>query len=232
MSFGFHYLENGFVYAGNDLNGLFAQRINLLRLQFYRFLFEYCDTRRSGKSGRVCTAPSFPTVHGRQLFKTHGGVQVQSANQHHEFFDQVVLATHADQTLRLLGDPTPEEARLLAPWQYEKNHTGIHTDLSVLPPMPRAWSFWNFRSEGSGSITQPAYVTNAMNLLQGLTINKQYLVTLNHPSAYDENHVIARMGLSPSHLHQCLNGNSGQSVNLKRSSKYMVLRQLFRLRLP
>ena len=40
MSFGFHCLETGFVYAGNNLNGLFAQRINLLRPQFYRFLFE------------------------------------------------------------------------------------------------------------------------------------------------------------------------------------------------
>jgi uncharacterized protein len=40
MSFGFHCLETGLVYAGNDLNGLFSQRINLLRPRFYRFLFE------------------------------------------------------------------------------------------------------------------------------------------------------------------------------------------------
>ncbi len=277
MSFGFHCLETGFVYAGNDLNGLFAQRVNLLRPKFYRFLFEvgrFCrqakidaqtqedlgsleeyvrhhhflpfmvDNYLKPMAAAIWSAPTaevtaFParaflrffrnhglldlsnrpawrTVAGgsnsyvkaftasftgkvhlntkiQRIFRTDGGVQVQFADQHHEAFDQVVLATHADQTLRLLGDPTPEETRLLGPWQYEKNHTALHTDLSILPPIRRAWSCWNFRREGSGATTQPAYVTYAMNLLQGLTTSKQYLVTLNRPSAYDEKQVIARM---------------------------------------
>jgi uncharacterized protein len=277
MSFGFHCLETGFVYAGNDLNGLFSQRINLLRPRFYRFLFDIGRFCRQGKvdvetqedlgsleeyvrrhhflpfmvdnylkpmAAAIWSTPTsevtaFParafllffrnhglldlqnrpawrtvaggsssyvkaftasftgTVHLstkiRRIFRADGGVQVQFADRHHETFDQVVLATHADQTLRLLGDPTPDETRLLSPWQYEENHTVLHTDLSVLPSMPRAWSCWNFRREGSGAATQPAYVTYAMNLLQGLTTSKQYLVTLNRPSAYDEKQVIARM---------------------------------------
>jgi uncharacterized protein len=277
MSFSFHCVETGFVYAGNDLNGLFAQRINLLRPRFYRFLFEigrFCHqakvdvetqedlgslgeyirqhhflpfmvdnylkpmaaaiwstptaevtafparafllffrnhglldlwnrpawrTVAGGSSSYVkaFTASFTGTVHLstkiRRIFRTDGSVQVQFADQHHEAFDQVVLATHADQSLHLLGDPTPEERRLLSPWQYEENNTVLHTDLSVLPPMQRAWSCWNFRREGSIAATHPAYVTYAMNLLQGLTTNKQYLVTLNRPSAYDEKQVIARM---------------------------------------
>jgi predicted NAD/FAD-binding protein len=277
MSFGFHCLETGFVYAGNNLNGVFAQRSNILKPQFYRFLLEigrFCrqgkvDVERSEDLGSLeeyvrrhhflpfmvdnylkpmaaaiwstptaevtafparafllffrnhglldlLNRPAWRTVAGgsnsyvkafkvsfvgtihlntkiRSIFRTDGGVQVQFADQHHEAFDQVVLATHADQALRLLGDPTPDETRLLGPWQYEENQTVLHTDLSVLPPMRRAWSCWNFRREGSSAATQPAYVTYAMNLLQGLTASKQYLVTLNRPSAYDEEQVIARM---------------------------------------
>ena len=277
MSFGFHCLNSGFIYAGNNLNGVFAQRSNLLKPQFYRFLFEIGRFCRQGKVDVDSSAelgsleeyvrhhkflpfmvenylkpmaaaiwstptadvtafparsflrffrnhglldlwnrPAWRTVAGgshsyvkafsasfsgtvhlnakvHRIFRTDDGVQIQFADQHHESFDQVVLASHADQSLRLLGDPTPEETRLLTPWQYEENMTVLHTDLRVLPPMPRAWSCWNFRREGSGLASQPAYVTYAMNLLQGLNTKQQYLVTLNRPSAYDEKQVIARM---------------------------------------
>lgn len=277
MSFGFHCRQTGFIYAGNNLNGLFAQRMNLIRPQFYRFLLEISRFCRQAKidvetqedlgslddyikrhqflpfmvdkylkpmaaaiwSTQTAELTAFParafllffrnhglldlwnrpawrTVTGgshsyvkaftasftgavhlnteiRRIFRTDGGVQVQFADQHHEAFKRVVLATHADQTLRLLGDLTPEESRLLSPWKYEENLTVLHNDLSVLPPLRRAWSCWNFRREGNGSTSQPAYVTYAMNLLQGLVTSRQYLVTLNRPSAYDEKQVIARI---------------------------------------
>ncbi len=84
MSFGYHCLETGFVYAGNNLNGVFAQRSNILKPQFYRFLLEigrFCrqgkvDVETPGRSrqpGRICSPPPFPAIYGRQLFKTHGG---------------------------------------------------------------------------------------------------------------------------------------------------------------
>ena len=59
--------------------------------------------------------------------------------------------------------------------------------------MPRAWSCWNFRREAGKTANQPVYLTYSMNLLQGLTTQKQYLVTLNRPGDYDESQVIARM---------------------------------------
>lgn len=277
MSFGFQCLQTGLVYAGNDLNGLFTQRSNLFKPQFYRFLLEIGRFSRLANSdldagqdlgtleqwvarhrfmpfmvenylkpmaaaiwstpaGQVAAfparsfllffrnhgllafrnRPSWRTVSGgswsyvkaftreftgtirlqaavQRLYRTEEGVQVEYAGQQPERFDQVVIATHADQALRLLADPTPEETRLLGPWRYEANHTVLHTDLSVLPPAPRAWSCWNFRREAGKATAQPVYVTYHMNLLQGLTTRKQYLVTLNRPGAYDESQVIARM---------------------------------------
>jgi uncharacterized protein len=277
MSFGYHDLETGLIYAGNNFNGLFSQRANLLKPQFYRFLQEIVRFCRRAKvdvdgdenlgsldeyvrhhdfspfmvdnylkpmAAAIWSAPTaevtaFPARSFLRFFRNHGlldlwnrpawrtvaggsssyvkaftaaftgtlhlgtrvrrvtrtdrSVEIEFTDRPPEVFDQVVLATHADQTLCLLGDPTPEESRLLGPWRYEENHTVLHTDLSVLPPMRRAWSCWNFRREAGGSGKQPAYVTYAMNLLQGLETSKQYLVTLNRPGEYDQSQVIARM---------------------------------------
>jgi predicted NAD/FAD-binding protein len=277
MSFGFQCLQTGLVYAGNDLNGLFAQRSNLFKPQFYRFLLEIGRFSKqanvdldaghdlgtleqwvlrhrfmpfmvenylkpmaaaiwSTPAGQVAAfpaqsfllffrnhglltfinRPSWRTVSGgswsyvkaftqaftgtihlqarvERLYRTEDGIRVERVDHPPERYDQVVIATHADQALRLLGDPTPEEKRLLGPWRYEANKTVFHTDVSVLPPAPRAWSCWNFRREAGKTTDQPVYLTYSMNLLQGLTTQKHYLVTLNRPGNYDESQVIAQM---------------------------------------
>ncbi len=105
-----------------------------------------------------------------------------------EPYDAVVIATHADQALRLLDDPSPEERKLLGPWTYHRNHTVLHTDLSLMPPERRAWASWNFTRQHPD---EPAFLTYHMNRLQGLCTYRQYLVTLNRPDPYPDGSVIA-----------------------------------------
>jgi len=93
-------------------------------------------------------------------------------------FDKVVLAAHADESLRLLGDVYPEEQDLLGAWAYSVNKTILHTDESFLPPLRRAWA-WNYRREIGEQGTEPVSVTYDMNHLQGFSASKRYLVTLN-----------------------------------------------------
>lgn len=119
------------------------------------------------------------------------GVSVEVAGEEPRIFDDVFIAAHADQALRLLGDPSPEESRLLGAWCYEENTTVLHTDVSILPPTPKAWACWNFRREAREEAR--VYVTYAMNLLQGLSAQKQYLVTLNRPSPHEESQVLASL---------------------------------------
>jgi len=107
--------------------------------------------------------------------------------------DQVVIAAHADQALRLLEDPGEREQRLLSPWQYQKNHTILHTDVSVLPERKRAWASWNFTREPGGDAEHPVYVTYYMNRLQGLHVSKHYCVTLNRRQPLAAGEVIATM---------------------------------------
>lgn len=126
-----------------------------------------------------------------RVLRGAAGVSVEVAGEEPRIFDDVFIAAHADQALRLLGDPSPEEARLLGAWRYEENTTVLHTDVSVLPPTPKAWACWNFRREAREE--SRVYVTYAMNLLQGLSAQKQYLVTLNRPSPHEESQVLASL---------------------------------------
>lgn len=106
-------------------------------------------------------------------------------------FDLAVIATHADQALTMLQDPTPLERELLSPWSYQKNHTVLHTDASFLPPLKRAWASWNYRREITKDDSQPLSVTYHMNRLQGLASKKEYCVTLN-PSRMPQPHTIIK----------------------------------------
>lgn len=94
-------------------------------------------------------------------------------------FDRVVLATHADQALRLLADASAEERRLLGVWSYSKNKTILHTDTSLMPHNRRAWASWNYVEEKADPATRAVPVTYWMNRLQGLRTSHEYLVTLN-----------------------------------------------------
>ncbi len=105
-----------------------------------------------------------------------------------ERYDAVVLAGHADQSLSALNDPTPEEKSLLGAWCYHRNHTVLHTDLSLMPPERRAWASWSFTRQRPD---EPAFLSYHMNRLQGLCTHRQYLVTLNRPEPYPEGSVIA-----------------------------------------
>ncbi len=62
-------------------------------------------------------------------------------------FDKVIFASHANETLAMLGEPTADEQRLLSPFKYEKNPATVNTDESVMPKNKKTWSSWNYRIE-------------------------------------------------------------------------------------
>ncbi|GAB6110723.1 NAD(P)/FAD-dependent oxidoreductase [Desulfomicrobium salsuginis] len=124
-----------------------------------------------------------------RVLRTGEGVRVEVEGEGPQVFDEVVIAAHADQTLRMLGDPSADEARLLGAWRYEENRTVLHTDVSVMPRERSAWACWNFRRVAGED--RNVFVTYAMNLLQGLAGDRQFLVTLNRPTPHDASQVLA-----------------------------------------
>ena len=110
-------------------------------------------------------------------------VRVQAEGHRETVYDAVVLAAHADESLRMLADPSPDEQRLLGAWTYQRNRTVLHTDESLMPPNRRAWASWNYRRHATREMDGPVPVTYHMNRLQGLQTQRQYFVTLNSPRA-------------------------------------------------
>lgn len=276
MSFGFHCRRTGLQYSGTSLNGIFAQRRNLLKPAFLRgvadcirfnraamrdlddgkldglTLGEYAESLRLGEGfvqqyllpmgGAIWSTSAdameeFPASTFVRFFKNHGlltpldmpqwqtvvggshayvraflqrftgtvrtGVRLDSIRRTEdgpilrhedgteERFDRVVVATHADEALRLLVDPDDLERELLGAWSYSRNETVLHTDGRFLPPNRRAWASWNYARERDGKDNRLT-VTYHMNRLQGLHANRHYCVTLNSVRRIPSRAVVAR----------------------------------------
>lgn len=106
-----------------------------------------------------------------------GGVDIRLASGQVERFDEVVIATHGDQALALLEDPTPDEARLLSAFRYSRNLAVLHTDPALMPRRRAAWTSWNHI--GRRNAPQEGCVTYWMNRLQSLPARPELFVTLN-----------------------------------------------------
>ena len=106
-----------------------------------------------------------------------------------ERFDRVIMASHADTSLRLLTDADAEERRLLGAFAYNQNDAIVHTDMAPLPRSPKARSSWNYRTwaKDGGLATSTHYW---MNSLQGLTDKGDFIVTINHAEQVDPTKVI------------------------------------------
>ncbi len=103
------------------------------------------------------------------------GVELTSADGTRRRFDAVVVATHADQALGLLEDPSADERRVLGAFGYTRNEVTLHTDSSQLPGTRAARSSWNYRLGDGGRPT----VTYYLNRLQRLETDRDWCVTLN-----------------------------------------------------
>jgi uncharacterized protein len=107
-----------------------------------------------------------------------------------ESFDQVFLACHSDQALKLLSDASHEEREILGAIPYQANEALLHTDSSLMPRRPLAWAAWNYHLpiERQGRVT----VTYNMNILQTLAAPAQFLLTLNRGGDVDPRKVLGR----------------------------------------
>ncbi len=133
---------------------------------------EYVARLRADFSGRVATGRPLAAV--REI---PGGVELRDAAGTTERFDEVVLAMHAGDALRLLEDATPDEQALLGAFRYTTNEALLHTDARLMPRRRAAWAAWNYAAGRTPD--DPAAVTYWMNPLQNLQGNTNYFVTLN-----------------------------------------------------
>lgn len=119
------------------------------------------------------------------------GVTITTERFGEERFDDVIFACHSDQALRMLADPSDAERDVLGAFPYQANEAILHTDTSVLPRARRAWGSWNYHVHAEDP--DRVAVTYNMNMLQGLTSDEVYLVTLNHDHGIEPSRIIRRI---------------------------------------
>ncbi|MEG1678655.1 MAG: dehydrogenase, partial [Stenotrophomonas sp.] len=120
-----------------------------------------------------------------------------------ESFDEVIMACHSDQALKLLGDASPLEHDVLDAIGYQRNEVVLHTDASLLPRNRKAWAAWNAHVPRDPSA--PCTVSYCMNLLQGLPGDTPLVVTLNNSAQIDPAKVLRRMQYAhPVHNHAAI----------------------------
>jgi uncharacterized protein len=156
-------------------------------LGFGRFRWRYV----SGGSDSYVRAlidrlPVHTELGARALRRTTDGVELTTDDGETRRFDGAVVATHADQALALLADPSEDERRILGAFPYTDNRVVLHTDSSFLPRTRAARASWNYRLGDDGQPT----ITYYLNKLQRLDDGRDFCVTLNEDVS--DEHVIDR----------------------------------------
>ena len=121
-------------------------------------------------------------------------------------YDHVVLACHADQSLKLIDNPSNEEKEILNEFTYISNEAYLHTDVDLMPYKINAWSSWN--SISKKDLTKTC-VTYWLNKLQNLDTNKNYFLTLNPITKIKDSKIIKKINFT----HPYLNNKSFEMQN-------------------
>jgi len=107
-------------------------------------------------------------------------------NNEEVVFDYIIIATHADQALQIINNPTKNEKEILSKFEYTKNRAYLHSDKSMMPKNKKTWSSWNFIKGEKDDINFT--LTYWMNNLQKLETSKEYFVTINPEKTPENTH--------------------------------------------
>jgi uncharacterized protein len=113
-----------------------------------------------------------------KITRTDLGTKIYYGEENEFFdYDKVVIATHADEALKIIEDPTIDEINILKNFKYRKNTAFIHFDETIMPKNKKAWCSWN--SAMSKEDIEKTSVTYWLNQLQNLKIDKDIFLTIN-----------------------------------------------------
>lgn len=121
--------------------------------------------------------------------RTPSGATLRFADGSSTGFEKVIFACHADEALRMLADPTPDERRLLGAFRYQRNVATLHTDPAPMPKRRRAWASWNYRLDEVDSAAR-ATTIYWMNSLQKVSGRRDYFVSIDDPGLIDPSRVL------------------------------------------
>ena len=129
-----------------------------------------------------------------KIVRSDDNIRIMIGNEYIDY-DQVVLASHADESLDMLEKPSTKEKNILGKFKYVKNEAILHTDESLMPRKKRAWSSWNSISDGKKTC-----ITYWLNKLQNLKTHRNYFLTLNPIHNVKDNSIIKKINFTHPYL--------------------------------
>ena len=126
----------------------------------------------------------------QKIFRSKDNVRLLIGDEYLDY-DQVVLASHADQSLRMLEEPTKEEIKILSKFKYVNNIALLHRNTNLMPDNKVAWSSWNSISKNNRTC-----VTYWLNKLQNIKSNNNYFLTLNPIYDLEEKDIIKKVNFT------------------------------------
>jgi uncharacterized protein len=120
----------------------------------------------------------FKNYNINKIIRSNNNVKIYYGEENEFFnYDKVVIASHADEALKMIKDPTDDEEKILKNFKYRENTAVIHFDETIMPKNKKAWCSWN--SSMSTDNIKKTSVTYWLNQLQNLTIDKNIFLTIN-----------------------------------------------------
>lgn len=117
--------------------------------------------------------------------RTPIGVQIKTHGADWETFDEVIFATHSDDTLSMIADPTQAERDTLGAIRYQPNTVVLHSDMAIMPKRRQVWSSWIY-TEDENKRSDQIDLTYWMNSLQNIPHDRHFMVTLNSTRRINE----------------------------------------------
>ena len=128
----------------------------------------------------------------KKVFRKQNNVRLYYGSSNEYFdYDHVVFATHADDALKLIENPTENERKILKNFKYKKNIAYLHNDNFLMPKNKKVWSSWNSLLD-KRSLNKNC-VTYWLNKLQNLKTQKNYFLTLNPIVDIDNKKIIKKV---------------------------------------
>ena len=125
-----------------------------------------------------------------KISRSNDNVRISIGDEYLDY-DHVILASHADQSLKMLENPTDDEIRILSKFEYVSNSAILHTDEELMPKKKLAWSSWNSISKGNKTC-----VTYWLNNLQNLKCKDDFFLTLNPIYEIDKAKIIKKINFT------------------------------------
>ena len=144
-----------------------------------------------------------------------------------EFFDydKVILATHADEALSIIENPTEEEKNILSKFSYKENIAYIHTDETVMPKNKRAWCSWN--SSIKKDEIEKNSITYWLNLLQNLKCDENIFLSLNPYFEINQSKILKKVKFTHPYFDQSALNNQTELKNLQNKRNILFCGSYF-----